>query len=95
MPEGKLNVGAAVGRGLLTVSRAHPEWKAPFTGMVNITTGEIAEDIAVYLQESEQVRGFRVPGAFTVRDQIARGVGAGAARGAYYRFVHPRDARRR
>ena len=54
-PDGKLNVGGAVGRGLLTVSRAHPEWKAPFNGTVQITTGEIAEDIAVYLQESEQV----------------------------------------
>ena len=54
-PDGKLNVGGAVGRGLLTVSRSHPEWKAPFKGTVEITTGEIAEDIAVYLQESEQV----------------------------------------
>ena len=40
---------------MLTVSRAHPDWKAPFTGMVPITTGEIAEDMAVYMQDSEQV----------------------------------------
>ena len=54
-PDGKLNVGAAVGRGVLTVSRAHPSMKAPFTGSVEIKTGEIAEDVAAYLTESEQV----------------------------------------
>jgi len=53
--DGKLNVGAAVGRGVLTVSRAHPSMKTPFSGSVAIRTGEIAEDVAGYLSESEQV----------------------------------------
>ena len=53
--DGKLNVGAAVGKGVLTVSRAHPSMKAPFSGSVAIRTGEIAEDVAGYLSESEQV----------------------------------------
>lgn len=53
--DGKLNVGAAVGQGVLTVSRAHPSMKTPFSGSVKIRTGEIAEDVAGYLSESEQV----------------------------------------
>jgi len=74
-PDGKLNVGGAVGRGVLTVSRAHPEWKAPFNGMVNITTGEIAEDIAVYLQESEQVNSAIAVGVSLDRDLNVRSAG--------------------
>jgi len=74
-PDGKLNVGAAVGRGILTVSRAHPDWKAPFTGMVNITTGEIAEDIAVYLQESEQVNSAIAVGVSIDRGMDVRSAG--------------------
>jgi len=53
--DGKLNVGGAVGNGVLTVSRAHPSMKAPFTGTVELASGEIAEDVAKYLLESEQV----------------------------------------
>ena len=74
-PDGKLNVGGAVGRGLLTVSRAHPEWKAPFNGTVQITTGEIAEDIAVYLQESEQVNSAIAVGVSLDRDLNVRSAG--------------------
>ena len=53
--DGKLNVGGAVGSGVLTVSRAHPSMKTPFTGTVELASGEIAEDVAKYLLESEQV----------------------------------------
>ena len=74
-PDGKLNVGGAVGRGLLTVSRAHPEWKAPFNGTVQITTGEIAEDIAVYLQESEQVNSAIAVGVSLDRSLEIRSAG--------------------
>lgn len=51
----KLNVGAAVGSGMLNVSRFHPSWKQPYIGTVPIFSGEIAEDIAHYLASSEQV----------------------------------------
>lgn len=74
-PDGKLNVGGAVGRGLLTVSRAHPEWKAPFNGTVEITTGEIAEDIAAYLQESEQVNSAIAVGVSLDRSLEIRSAG--------------------
>ena len=53
--DGKLNGGGAVGSGVLTVRRAHPSMKTPFTGTVELASGEIAEDVAKYLLESEQV----------------------------------------
>lgn len=51
---GKLDVGRAVGKGILAVVRNSKYAKAPYTGMVPITSGEIAEDVAVYLADSEQ-----------------------------------------
>jgi molecular chaperone Hsp33 len=52
---GKLDVAGAVGRtGLLTVSK-DLRLKEPYQGIVQIVSGEIAEDLAFYLAESEQV----------------------------------------
>ncbi len=36
--------------------RSHPMEPKPYTGMVPIVTGEVAEDLANYLVDSEQVR---------------------------------------
>ena len=54
-PEGgKLAVGAAVGAGMIHVTRFNPQ-RELFTGTVELVSGEIAEDVTKYLLESEQI----------------------------------------
>lgn len=50
---GKLDVGGAVGRGILTVSM-DLGLKEPYNGQVEIQTGEIGDDLAYYFTVSEQ-----------------------------------------
>jgi molecular chaperone Hsp33 len=51
---GKFNVAAAVGAGSLQVTRSSDVGQ-PYVGVVPIHSGEIAEDLAVYLAQSEQI----------------------------------------
>ncbi len=53
-PNGKLDVGAAVGKGTLSLVK-DVAGIDPQTGMIEIVSGEIAEDIATYFAMSEQV----------------------------------------
>ncbi|MDY5349207.1 MAG: Hsp33 family molecular chaperone HslO [Candidatus Ventricola sp.] len=53
-PNGKLDVGGALGKdGQLTVMRSYG-FGEPYIGRVNLVSGEVAEDFAMYYLESEQ-----------------------------------------
>jgi molecular chaperone Hsp33 len=49
-----LGLARAIGVGLLRVERNHPAWRQPYAGIVPLVTGELAQDLAHYLLESEQ-----------------------------------------
>ena len=53
-PNGKLDVGAAVGNGTLSFIKS-VGGKEPQIGTIELVSGEIAEDIATYFAKSEQV----------------------------------------
>ncbi len=52
---GKLDVGGAVGRGVLSVMRIPLGEVAPYRSIVPLVSGEIGADVASYLAGSEQV----------------------------------------
>jgi molecular chaperone Hsp33 len=82
--DGKLNVGELVGAGVLRVDRSLPNGEI-YTSTVPLVSGEIAEDLAHYLWQSEQIPsavllGVRVKGEGEV--EVAGGVAVQVMPGA-------------
>ncbi len=53
-PRGKFDVGAAVGKGHMQVTRSY-EVGQPYVGVVPLVSGEIGDDLASYLANSQQI----------------------------------------
>jgi molecular chaperone Hsp33 len=71
---GKLDVGTAVGKGILHVVK-EVGLAMPSSGTVPLVSGEIAEDLAAYLQQSEQVPSAVSLGVFVRPDSVVTAAG--------------------
>jgi molecular chaperone Hsp33 len=65
---GQPDVARAIGLGGLSVVRHGPRWRQPYTGVVPLVSGEIAQDLALYLTESEQTPSAVALGVYVERD---------------------------
>lgn len=66
-PNGKIDVGGAIGKGTLSVIK-DIGLKEPYIGQVPIQTGEIGDDLAYYFMQSEQIPSVVALGVLVDRD---------------------------
>ncbi len=72
--QGKLDVGGAIGNGVLTVIK-DLGLKEPYSGQTNLITGEIAEDLTYYFANSEQVPSSVGLGVLMEKDNTVKTAG--------------------
>jgi molecular chaperone Hsp33 len=91
---GKFDVSRAIGNGFLQVTKSH-ESGQPYVGVVGLDSGEVAEDIAVYLARSEQIPSVVALGVLANPSGVvaAGGVVAQLLPGADERVVASLEAR--
>ena len=71
---GKLDVGATVGNGTLTVIR-DLQMKEPYVGSIELISGEIGDDVTAYFVQSEQIPTACALGVLVDRDQSVKVAG--------------------
>jgi molecular chaperone Hsp33 len=69
--DGKLDVGRAIGRGMLTVVRGAPPAGRPYTSQVSLHGSGIAQELTQYLDRSEQISSAVLLGVLNRRDGVA------------------------
>jgi len=71
---GKLDVGATVGAGTLTVIR-DLQMKEPYVGSIQLVSGEIGDDVTAYFAQSEQTPTACALGVLVDRDRSVKVAG--------------------
>lgn len=71
---GKLDVGATVGSGSLTVVR-DLQMKEPYVGSVQLVSGEIGDDVTAYFAQSEQIPTACALGVLVDKDMTVKVAG--------------------
>lgn len=72
---GKLNVGEALGKGDIEVIRSHAPYGDPYSSSVSLVSGEIAEDFAMFLAQSEQIGSAVLLGVYLEDEEVKKAGG--------------------
>ncbi|MCA9836767.1 MAG: Hsp33 family molecular chaperone HslO [Trueperaceae bacterium] len=73
--DGKLDVGTALGQGDIEVIRSHAPYGDPYSSSVHLVSGEIAEDFAMFLAQSEQIGSAVLLGVYLEGNEVKRAGG--------------------